>query len=77
MWLHHPRRGQQISKPGEDRVGCVVPLEIDNVGPYMGWSYSISGRTGRIELAAAIKPGQPAAVIDNEAAVRVLAMPGA
>ena len=77
MWLHHPRRGQQISKPGEDRVGGVVSLEIGNVGPYPGRGYSIGRRVGPVELPAAVKRSQPVPIITDEAAIRVLAVPGA
>jgi hypothetical protein len=58
-------------------MGGVVPLEIGNVGSYSRRGYSIGWRAGPVELAAAIKPGQPAAIIANEAAIRVLAIPRA
>ena len=58
-------------------MGGVIAFEIGNVGPYLGRRYSIGGRAGPVELPAAIKPGQPAAIIANKTLIRTLAVPGA
>ncbi len=47
---------------------------MGNESSYPGRGYSIGWRAGPVELPAAIKPGQPAAIISDEAAICVLAI---